>query len=247
MVGLGGSDRSRNFRAVLRSSNRRKRVGALLVSAVIHVVLLFGALWTATASSFSGGRGAEPGGGNAITVTLVVAAVINGETARSAPSTATQAHLDALLHKVASTSKDALPVDQARPKGDLGKLFGEIQSSHARAEPLAPAKPPGVRAVEGHDQERGDLGHVSGDMWSELQTCWKPEAQVPVTLEVVVDSGGRLAAPPRILRPEHAVLDERRLHAEAKAIEAVAKCAPFTSGAPLIGRTTYRFAFNPGP
>ena len=50
---------------------------------------------------------------------------------------------------------------------------------------------------------------------------------------------------PRIIRPAGAPLDERRLRAEASAIQAVADCAPFRSGAPLWGRKTYRFAFAP--
>ncbi len=82
-------------------------------------------------------------------------------------------------------------------------------------------------------------------MWAQIQPCWRPQAVVAVTLEVVIDGQGRLVVPPRIVRPADARLDETRLVAEARAVQAVAACAPFRSGLPLFGRATYRFAFAP--
>ena len=155
------------------------------------------------------------------------------------PQSLAAARLDALARQVRADEPQT-PVVQPVPDrpapaaANLDRLFNEIAQSHAAA---------GGQGVEGSADARGDNGHVAGDMWSHIETCWRPDAPVPVALEIVIDPGGRLVLPPKIIRPDHAQLDERRLRAEARAIEAVAQCAPFRTGAPLFGRKTYRFQF----
>ncbi len=185
----------------------------------------------------------------------------------------TAARLEAMADKAHADQPSADPEPdppKAKPKTDLAALFQEITQAHAasaaeRAEQQAKdarkakagqgdggsearsdkAKGPQAKAkdVEGETDQPGDKGKATGDMWDQIETCWRPDSPVPVTLEVVVDTAGQLAIPPRILRPDGARLDELRLRAEAKAVQAVAACAPYRRGAPLAGRKTYRFAF----
>ena len=251
-----------------RRRRRRVRNGAVAGSAILHLLFVLAVLWPATNSSFAGGPGSAGGGGDVVTVTLVGPIGRDGrlESADQSARKVLASRLDALLQKTAPPQPDGrLPVTPA-PQGNLDQLMKQISDAHQgsdqgdQAGQRGAAKSSGdggqaasssraqgaakAQAIEGKADERGDKGHASGDMWGEIQTCWKPEARVPVTLEVVIDNAGRLALPPRILRPEGAQLDEVRLKAESRAIEAVARCAPFKSGAPLFGRKTYRFAFN---
>jgi hypothetical protein len=224
-------------------------------------------MWSMKTNSFAGGAGAEGGDGQAVTVTLV--GPMGGSTGQNRASAAARssAELSTLLNRFRDVPSPIAASDRPSRSGDADKLFKEISQSQGDASEDRKAKPnPGqgageggqagqsskangkdshAKAVQGVADERGDEGHVNGDMWSQLQTCWRPEARVPITLEIVIDNAGRLALPPKILRPLGAPVDERRLHAEALAIQAVGDCAPFRSGAPVFGRKTYRFAFNP--
>ena len=233
----------------------------------VHGAFVLMALYSAPSNAFMGGAGAAGGTGEAIVVSLV--GPIGGtQPAKAAlrAEAAASARMNAMMQKVHADQPDATPAQVSPRSGDLGQLFKEIAQSHAapksqedkdaaKARPGAGengaqqqrsrAKGPQAKAdaVEGDGDERGDKGRAAGDMWDQIETCWRPDAPVPVTLEVVIDSGGRLAVPPRILRPDGARLDELRLRAEARAVQAVANCAPFRSGAPLFGRKIYRFAF----
>ena len=68
---------------------------------------------------------------------------------------------------------------------------------------------------------------------------------VPVALEITLNASGRLALPPKILRPTNAAADEARLFAEAKAISAVAACGPYTSPGLVVGGGVFRVEFKP--
>jgi hypothetical protein len=239
-----------NDLAAARARSRRRRYGISTAAAlVIHVGFALAVLWSANGSSFSGGAGASGGDGDAVMVSLV--GPTGQKVGPDAPSAAEQAQFDALMQRVREPTPDALPVDDDRRRGDAGKLLDEIAKAHggggeggdAAQQQSAGAAQKKGRSVEGAASERGDKGHAQGDVWGELQTCWKPEAGVPVTLEVVIDSHGGLALPPKVLRPQGAVLSVERLRAEVRAIQAVAGCAPFRSGVPMSGVRTYRFEF----
>ncbi len=243
----------------LRARRRRLvRVGAALISVLLHVAFVGAALWSATSFSLAGGAGAAGGEGDAVVVSLVGPIGRDGRLADAdtAARSAAAARLDALLLKVRADQPEALPVDKPQPRqGDLGQLFDQIAQSHApsragqgdNGQAARAAKPSGAQASGAASQaaEHGDKGHATGDMWAQIQPCWRPQTAVAVMLEVVIDGQGRLVVPPRILRPANARLDETRLVAEARAVQAVAACAPFRSGLPLFGRATYRFAFTP--
>jgi len=115
----------------------------------------------------------------------------------------------------------------------------------ADQKPVQTKTPVRANGVEGKADERGDYGSASGDMWAQIQTCWRPTTAVPVTLELTIDRQGQLALPPRILRPDDAAADETRRRAEAQAVQAVATCAPYASTAPIFGVKTFRFVFAP--
>ncbi len=231
----------------------------MAASVAVHAAIMAAFLWSASGNSFAGGAGAQGGDGDAVMVSLVGPL---GGSREHADSNAEQARLAALLQKVRDPTPESLDAPKPAQHASLEQLFNDLRDART-ASRARQADRPGqgeggsqaqsaqamgaqhASAVQGSADERGDTGHMSGDMWSQLQTCWKPQAPVPVTLEVVIDSSGRLALPPRILRPDSATLDERRLRAEAQAIQAVAQCAPFHAGAPLWGRRTYQFAFAP--
>ncbi len=247
---------------------RRRMAMATGGSMLLHGTVLAAALWSVTSNSFSGGAGAAGGEGQAVTVTLV--GPLGGSIGQSRASAAQSsgAELSNLVKKFQDVPSLITAADQPTRRGDADQLFKEISASRSKAAQddrhtdLAPGQGAGENgqarqtakakgadnkavAVEGHADERGDTGHATGDMWGEIETCWRPVAPVPITLEVVINTSGGLALPPRILRPAGAPVDEKRLRAEASAVQAVADCAPFRSGAPVFGVKTYRFAFNP--
>jgi len=227
----------------------------------VHAIMATALLWSVTSGAFSGGAGGQAGDGSAVMVSLV--GPLGGGREANERSAVAQAKLDALMQKERPDGTQAPDPSKPTNKTSLDQLFNEMAESRAASRARQAdragegdngatsdsAKAAGVarqaKAVQGKADERGDNGHMSGDMWSQLQTCWKPDAAVPVTLEVVIDSSGGLALPPKIIRSSQAVLDERRLRAEAQAIQAVAQCAPFRSGAPLWGKRSYQFVFAP--
>ena len=262
---------ARRLQGTAAQRRRRRKTVAVASSIALHVGFVLLAVSSAPSSAFMGGAGAAGGAGDAVVVSLVgpIGGMQATKAAQNAKASAS-ARLDAMMQKVHADQPDATPTQDSPRHDDLGQLFKEIAQSHAaskspknkdadkdtaKSKPGAgengaqqqrsTAKGPQAKAdaVEGEGDERGDKGRATGDMWDQIETCWRPDAAVPVTLEVVIDSGGRLAVPPRILRPDGARLDEPRLRAEARAVQAVASCTPFRSGAPLFGRKIYRFAF----
>jgi hypothetical protein len=121
----------------------------------------------------------------------------------------------------------------AKAGGDGGS---EIQSKIAKGEPVK------ANAVEGEDHERGDNGKAAGDMWDQIETCWWPASPVPVTLEVVIDTGGRPSLPPRMLRSQGPAGPSE---AEGRGARHPGRGVLFSlpRGAPLFGRKSCRFAF----
>ena len=262
MAALGGM-----LATSARNRERRVRAGAAAGSVVVHVLLLMAFLSSTTSGVFEGGAGGAGGGGQAVTVSLVGPVGRTGEDrdANSSARSRIASQIDELQQQM-QPDKPTIVTNRQRVEGTLSQLLKELaqsrsaagagdangrsgQGDNGDAEQSARAQGQQVlgKAVQGLAADRGDMGRATGDMWGRIETCWRPEAAVVVTLEVVIDSSGRLALPPRILRPDGARLDERRLIAEARAIQAVAACAPFRSGAPLFGKKTYRFAFAAKP
>jgi hypothetical protein len=243
-----------------RRSGRWRRPAALAASVLLHALAVYLALNSA-AGSWSGGAGAAGADGDAVTVSLVRGDGLTGADAGalSAKARADANALDRLMQKIRADAPNALPASAPQGKtGSAAALLDEIARAHAAQgkdktgeAPASgaprPSGPAGQKAAASdHGAQQGAQGQAEGELWGQIQICWKPTAAVPVVLEVVIDSSGRLAAPPAILRPAGAALDEKRLKAEASAVQAVAACAPFRSGAPLFGKRTYRFAFAPG-
>jgi hypothetical protein len=233
-------------------------------------VCLFAAIWSAAHSGFVGGAGSDGGGGSSVTVTLVGPLGRNGEleSPEQAARSSLANHMDALMRNSQLVAPDPAPRPQpTRTSGNLDQLMDAIsqsrrsqsdradtsqkgdnrgQGDNGEATSASQAKGEGpAKARQGKSNDQGEQGHARDDLWGQLQTCWRPNSPVAVTLEIVVDSSGGLAVPPKILRPLGARLDEVRYRAEADAVDAVARCAPFRSGIPIIGRKTYQFAFAP--
>lgn len=86
-------------------------------------------------------------------------------------------------------------------------------------------------------------GSATGGLWGQIEPCWRNlgrPAAVAVSLEVTLDGAGELAKPPTILRG-NAALDERRLTAEASALQALGACLP--RGDLRFGGRAYRLEF----
>jgi hypothetical protein len=89
----------------------------------------------------------------------------------------------------------------------------------------------------------------SGSLWGQVKPCWSrlpDRSTVPVTLEVILNDEGRLALPPRIIRPSNAAPDQQRLIAEARALTAIASCVPYSQHpvGPDPGRIVLKFGVS---
>lgn len=94
----------------------------------------------------------------------------------------------------------------------------------------------------------GAGGHgPAGGLWGQIKPCWdnSSAAAVPVSLEIVLDHDGKIATPPRIIRPNAAAPDEKRLISEARALAAVAACMPYHGSTSANAKTVFRIDFTP--
>jgi hypothetical protein len=88
----------------------------------------------------------------------------------------------------------------------------------------------------------------TGALWGAIEPCWRNlgfRGQVPVTIDVPLDSGGKLRGPPSVVRASSALLSEPRLKSEANALAAIAACMP--RGDVRLARRTYRLEFPATP
>jgi hypothetical protein len=86
-----------------------------------------------------------------------------------------------------------------------------------------------------------------GGLWGQIKPCWDKlgAAAVPVSLEIVLDRNGKIATPPRIIRPNAAAPDVKRLLSEARALAAVAACMPYHGSVSANATTVFRVDFTP--
>jgi hypothetical protein len=233
----------------------------------LHLVLF--ALLTASLGGavVTGGAGVEDGEVGAIDISL--AGPRGGARAAQTPSSA---QLKALFRKIlAQQSPVTAPDKPAPPKTSLDKLYDAIDRERALRD--APAKragqgqadkggpgasrtgvatkAPDKQGKPNNTQAADGPGAAasSGWLWGQIQPCWSRLPQVstvPVTLEIRLDLRGQIAKPPRILRPNTAAPDERRLISEARALAAVTACVPYHGATSSEGAGVYRVDFGAG-
>jgi len=227
----------------------RRRGLAVAVSLAAHAVLL-----VALFARAGGELRAAPAGGadlGVMDVTLVRAA-------GAPPPPAAAGGLRALVAPVDTGAPPVTRDDRAAP-GPLAALMRRL----AQAAPPAPPAPraavsppaadagpdPVASAAKGRPGPATGAAKAgsTGGLWGAVEPCWRavaPGSRVAVTLEVRLDAGSRLAAPPTIVRPDGATLDETRLRAEALALNALAQCLP--QGDLRLAGGFYRLDFRPG-
>lgn len=188
---------------------------------------LFALAFLATASGTLPRGAADPfGEGEAIEVSLTGAG--GAVAARAAAPGAQPAEpLETLARRLRAEQSDRVAIEREplRPSGGLSPLMKALGQFRPAGKP-GPAARPVTAARAGlaspDDGSAGLLGQVT--------PCWRrlaPAGATPVTLEVDLDSRGRLSAPPRLLRPAGARPDEPRLLAEAAALAAIQACLPW--------------------
>ncbi|MBS0297121.1 MAG: hypothetical protein JSR45_12485 [Proteobacteria bacterium] len=130
-------------------------------------------------------------------------------------------------------SSDAKPADDQRGDGGQGSDHGDGKgAAHAAQTKTA-------------EIGRGDGAPSGGAFPSQVDRCWRAlpgHSAVPVVLEVTLSGAGLIATPPRIVRPAGAVLDEKRLISEERAIRALASCVPYRGA--MSGDQTFRLSFH---
>ena len=180
--------------------------------------------------------GAAGGSGGAMTVTLVgpLGALGGGQPDQVPLRNPTE--LDTMLQKFRST--DPAPASEpARPRaggGGAAQLFKEIAEAHQGAAGQEKARSP----VDGQDDTDGY------DLWAKIRPCWRRASDVVVTLDIAVDSQGRLAWAPKPVRTSATPIGARELLAQSLAAEAAVRCAPFGAAAPAAGEKTFRIVFS---
>jgi len=229
----------------------RRRL-AFGVSLLVHAALLV-ALFARAGGEL---RAAPSGGGDlgVMQVTLV-------RTASPPPPAPATGGLRALVAPV-DTGAAPVFVDDRAAAGPLAQLMRRLadtappvpQTPRDHITPVTPGVPetgpdPTSSAAKGAPGRAAGAAKSgsTGGLWGAVEPCWRavaPGSRVAVTLEVRLDASSRLAAPPTILRPDGARLDETRLRAEALALNALAQCLP-QADLRLAGGF-YRLEFRPG-
>lgn len=212
-----------------RCSRRRswRSTGAVLVSATAHILLVGLALWSAADHilHLPGARAGNDGDG-AVTVSLVRVDADSAAPSQQTKNSDANDRLDHLLQKFRDTG---IPVGDATSKsatsGDGKALLKELEQA------AAPGK-----AEAGEDQDGFSL-------WPKVRPCWRPPSNLVVTLDIGVDSAGRLAGPPVPVRSNPRPPGRAELLAESAAVQAAVRCAPFLDAAPVTGRKSFRVTF----
>lgn len=230
--------------------SRRDRVLALVLGVSLHSIILAAILLTGSAALLRGAQ-MRLGDGEAVEVTLSgwEGAAARARHGADAPPTP-QSQLDKLLDRLRAANSPLYVTEQDRPPpgGSLASLF-DPPSALAGKGTVGAGKDAAGRQQDGGvrastalsslvgDGASGDSG--GGGLWRQIEPCWSRlplRSAVPVTLEVSLNGAGRLAKPPRILRPSVGRPDEQRLVAEARALQAISACLPY-GGAEGLGRT----------
>jgi len=150
---------------------------------------------------------------------------------------------EGLVERLTQRDPSGLP-PKPRPDHATRPLDDEPEETPARAGTVGRQNTPGPAATQA--AKGATPAEVSsGPLWGRVEPCWRDlsaNAHVAVILEVEFDRRGRLAKPPRILRPVSAPVTEDRLRAEGRALAALAACLP-QADFPLAG-TVQRLEFG---
>lgn len=239
-------------------SRLRTRAGAASLAVLLHVAFVLAVLATASGTLPRGAS--DPfGEGEAISVSL--SGLEGAAGGRPGADTRQQAdeidRTDQMAQRLRAERSDlfASETEPSRPRGGLSALF----------QPIGHISAPGLKGDGAQRAGRGEDGGQAADttrasragapstddgsrgLWGQVEPCWqrlKQRTTVPVTLDVVLNDKGGLAAPPRIVRPADGRPNEQRLVAEAQALAAIQACLPYRSRTPLRSGEMYRLNFG---
>lgn len=249
---------------VVRRSKKRTRAIAIVAAMIVHVVLFVAAFSTAGGGPISGGGGVRNADDGAITVSLAGYKIPRSE--QNEIQSAEQ--FAALFAKTRASQADfAIEASprQSQPHSDLDQLFKELDREHSATgkqdagrstfDKGGQGSAADANARQASERKGGDIRNAkngetgadasTGSLWGQIEPCWRKMpniSTVPVSLEVTIDPSGRISIPPKILRPQTAPLDERRLISEARALAALTACTPYHGAGASSGKVRIDFA-----
>lgn len=239
-------------------ASRRHKAAAGAGAVLLHLLFL-GAFFATACGTVAPGAVEAWGDGEAVEVML--SGLEGGGSPRgergAAPSSQ-QAQLDQMVQslRLANSNLFTTEVEAPRPRGDLASLFDGQGQSAAEGRRGLGAGQAGIRDEGGRAESTrqasqtgggGEQAGAAGVMWSHIKPCWTRlpgSSTVAVTLELSLTAGGRLAKPPKILRPTTGRPDELRLLSEARALQAIATCLPYAETAGVAITYTVIFPSN---
>ncbi|PXA77562.1 hypothetical protein DMC25_23070 [Caulobacter sp. D4A] len=230
-----------------------------MTSVALHAVLLLAIFGR------PGGELAAAGGGEAEgPVEPYVAVELSGRAGAEQPDPA-QTHAAQVAQLLARLRQAdpaiAIPLSQDQSRVSARSLLDAVEAaraerSHGDAEGVGEGKVERDDGGQGAGRNRdgqvaqpsagprssaptSGKGAGAGGLFGFVEPCWKKlpgRSGVAVRLEVILDAGGQIASPPKILRPDNARPSDARLIAEARAIAALTNCLPYTGAGRLSGR-----------
>lgn len=241
-----------------KGSRFRTRVGAASLAVLLHIGFVVAVLATASGTLPRGAS--DPfGEGETIAVSLSgregAAGGRPGSGDRERPTDIDQTDLMAKRLRAERSDLFASEAEPSRPRGGLASLFRSIGSLSASgrqgngAQRDGQSDDGGREAITSRASRAGAPSQDDGSrgLWGQVEPCWrrlKQRSTVLVTLEVVLNDEGGLAAPPRIIRPEGGRPNEQRLVAEAQALAAIQACLPYQARSSLRAGDRYRLDFG---
>lgn len=223
------------------AASGRQRLMAWTGAALLHGLMLLTVLGMGAAGLPVGGQIALREG-EATEVTLSGwEGVLGRGAAKPEPVETAEQRLDRIVDRLRVANSDLFAVEKPtvpRAQGGLSSLFAPVKGSGAGAAGqgnsnggIAPESgSASAQRASARVGEAGAKGGSLGTLWRQIEVCWKRLPQtsaVPVTLEISLTADGRLAKPPRILRPDPRAPSEERLVSEARALEAISACLPY--------------------
>lgn len=231
-------------------SRRRDRAAAVGIAVAVHLVFLLGIVAAGSGTLIKGAQ-ARLGEGDSVEVMLSgwEGAAARARKGVDQPATA-ESRLNDLMERLRAVNSPlyVTPQKTSPPAGGLASLFDAPATADGKGKQGEGAGAAG-RRDDGGDRADTALSSRVGDaasgnssaggLWSQIEPCWNRlpmRSAMPVTLEISLSGDGRLAKPPRILRPDIRRPEEDRLVAEARALQAISACLPY-GGAQGLGRT----------
>lgn len=241
-----------------RQARYKSRTAAASLAVLLHVGVVLAVLATSSGTLPHGAS--DPfGEGEAISVSLAGREGAAGErpSAETRDPPAETDRMDQMAQRLRAERSDlfASEAEPSRPRGSLTALFQSIGRLSA------PGRQGDSDRTAGRTNTRGDAALTtsasregapspadgSRGLWGQVEPCWRklaPKAAVPVTLKVTLDDFGRLAAPPKILRPPIGRPDEQRLLSEALALQAIQACLPYRVESSAALNREYQLVFG---